>query len=159
MAFSLILEKPMSDLILYMLALFRKIFFTIVFERFCLTFSTSIARRLIFLICAVWLMDALKSFAMNFVGNKSKVKISKRVFQENKALQIFRKTSISYPLIRTRTCAYQELRNNRFSENLACFVFLKQPFWDSPFGLLTATFPMFLSYWHETKKWHSKIKI
>ena len=38
-----------------------------------------------------------------FVGNKPKGRISKRVFQENKARQIFRKTNISYPLIRTRT--------------------------------------------------------
>ena len=58
-----------------------------------------------------------------FVGNKAKWWISKRVFQENKARQIFRKTNISYPLIRTR--AYQGIRNVRFSENLACFVFLK----------------------------------
>ena len=28
-------------------------------------------------------------------------------------------------------------RNVRFSENLACFVFLKHPFWDSPFSLIT----------------------
>ena len=32
------------------------------------------------------------------VGNKVKGRISKRVFQEKKARQIFRKTSISYPL-------------------------------------------------------------
>ena len=38
-----------------------------------------------------------------FVGNKAKGWISKRVFLENKARQIFRKTNISYPLIRTRT--------------------------------------------------------
>ena len=37
-----------------------------------------------------------------FVGNKAKGRISKRVFQENKARQIFRKTNTSYPLIRTR---------------------------------------------------------
>ena len=36
----------------------------------------------------------------NNVGNKAKGLISKRVFQENKARQIFRKTNISYPLIR-----------------------------------------------------------
>ena len=36
-----------------------------------------------------------------FVGNKPKGQISKRVFQENKAHQIFRKTNISYPLIRS----------------------------------------------------------
>ena len=72
-----------------------------------------------------------------FVGNKAKGRMSKRVFQENKARQIFRKTNISYLLIRTRTCAYQEVRNVRFSENLACFVFLKHLFWDSPFCLIT----------------------
>ena len=38
----------------------------------------------------------------NFVSNKAKGLISKRVFQENKARQIFRKTNISYSLIRTR---------------------------------------------------------
>ena len=36
------------------------------------------------------------------VGHETKGRISKRVFEENKARQIFRKTSISYPLIRTR---------------------------------------------------------
>ena len=35
-----------------------------------------------------------------FVGNKAKGRISKRVFQESKARQNFRKTNISYPLIR-----------------------------------------------------------
>ena len=63
------------------------------------------------------------------------MRISKRVFQENKARQIYRKTNISYPLIRTRTCAYQGVRNASFSETVACFVFLKGPFWDSPFCL------------------------
>ena len=33
--------------------------------------------------------------------------------------KIFRKTNISYPLIRTRTCAYQEERNIRFSEKFS----------------------------------------
>ena len=37
-----------------------------------------------------------------FVGSKAKGQVSKRVFQENKARQILRKTNISYPLIRTR---------------------------------------------------------
>ena len=36
------------------------------------------------------------------VGNKAKGRILKRVFHEKKASQIFRKTIISYPLIRTR---------------------------------------------------------
>ena len=38
-----------------------------------------------------------------YVGNEVKRLISKRVFQENKARQIFQKTNISKPLIRTRT--------------------------------------------------------
>ena len=55
----------------------------------------------------------LKSY---IVGNKAKGRISKRVFRENKARQIFRKTNISYPLIRTRTCAYQGVRNVCFEK-------------------------------------------
>ena len=50
-----------------------------------------------------------------FVGNKLKGRISKRLFQENKARQI----------LRSCACAYQGVRNVDFSENLACFVFLK----------------------------------
>ena len=72
-----------------------------------------------------------------FVGNKAKGRISKQVFQESKPHQIFRKINISYPLIRTRTCACQVVRNVCFSENLPCFVFLKYPIWDSPFCLIT----------------------
>ena len=34
--------------------------------------------------------------------------------------RIFRKTNISYPLIRTRTCVYQGVRNFSFSENFLC---------------------------------------
>ena len=75
-----------------------------------------------------------------FVGNNAKGRISKRVFQENKACQIFRKTNISYPLIRTRTGAYRGIRNVRFLKNLACFVFLKHPFSHSPFCLISDDF-------------------
>ena len=46
-----------------------------------------------------------------FLGKKSKGWISKLVFQGNKARQFFRKTNISYPLISTRACAYQGVRN------------------------------------------------
>ena len=48
--------------------------------------------------------------------------MSKRLLQE-KAHQIIRKKDISYPLIRTRACTYQGVRNVSFSENLAYFVF------------------------------------
>ena len=72
-----------------------------------------------------------------FVGIKAERWILKRVFQENKARQIFRKMNISYTLIRSRTCAYHGVRNFWFSENLVCLVFLKHLFWDSPFYLIT----------------------
>ena len=39
----------------------------------------------------------------NTIGNMAKRRISKRRQQEYKAHQIFRKTNITYPLIRTRT--------------------------------------------------------
>ena len=47
-----------------------------------------------------------ETFYYHFASNKAKEQISKQVFQENKAREIFRKTNISYPLIRTRMCAY-----------------------------------------------------
>ena len=59
-----------------------------------------------------------------FVGNKAEGRISKRVLQENKARQIFRKRAFLTPLIHTRACAYQGVRNFRFSENVVCFLFL-----------------------------------
>ena len=42
-------------------------------------------------------------FNEEFVDNKAKGQMSKRVFQESKARQNLRKTNISYPLIRTRS--------------------------------------------------------
>ena len=49
------------------------------------------------------------------VGNKAKGQISKRMLQiKNKAVQIFREMNVFYPLIRTRTCAYQGVRNVHF---------------------------------------------
>ena len=56
------------------------------------------------------------------VGDKAKGRFSKRRQPESKACQIF------------RTCAYQEVRNVHFSENLACFVFCC---WDSAFCIIT----------------------
>ena len=72
------------------------------------------------------------------IGNKVKGQISKRVFQENKARQIFRKRTFLTPwYAHVRTCAYEDVRNVRFSKNLARFLFLKHPFWDSRFCLTT----------------------
>ena len=90
-----------------------------------------------------------------FVRNKAKGQISKRVFQENKARQIFRKMNISYLLIHTRKFAYQEVRNTRFSENL----FLKHPFWDSPFFLITDGSETFLELDRKSAAIMDKIKI
>ena len=41
-------------------------------------------------------------------------------------------------------CAYQGERNVRSSENLACFIFLKHPFCDSPFCLITDELLLFM---------------
>ena len=53
---------------------------------------------------------------IEFVGNKAKGRILKRVFQENKTRKIFRKMNISYPLIRTRTSyhdnSYSKVKKN-----------------------------------------------
>ena len=54
------------------------------------------------------------------VGNKAKGRISKRVFQENKASQTSGKTNISCPLIRTRTKCL-------FFENFGVLCFLETP--------------------------------
>ena len=47
---------------------------------------------------------------------------------------------VSYFRRCVRTCAYQGVRNVCFSESLACVVFLKHSFWDSPFWLITDVF-------------------
>ena len=66
---------------------------------------------------------------MEFVGNKAKERIWKRVFQENKARQIS-------PLINT----------GFFSKNSTCFAFLKHPFSDLPFCLITDDFIYRISF-------------
>ena len=48
------------------------------------------------------LIKSIFYFKVQVVGNKTKGGILKQMFKENKARQIFRKTNISYPLIRTR---------------------------------------------------------
>ena len=64
--------------------------------------------------------------------------ISKRVFQENKARQIFLKMKISYPLMLTRTCGYQGVRNVCFSESCHTLFSCNTHFLQHPrFTLLT----------------------
>ena len=63
------------------------------------------------------------NFEQQNVGNKAKGRISERVFQENKACQIFRKTNISYPLIRTRVCVSEGKKGSFFGKfGVLCFL-------------------------------------
>ena len=61
-----------------------------------------------------WLREQLRQM-LKYVGNKAKGRISKRVFQENKCQNL----------------------ENFISKNLAYFLFLKHPFWDLTFCLIT----------------------
>ena len=77
------------------------------------------------LLCTVEHLRTTVSVSLRrFDSNKTKGLISKRVLLENKELQIFRKTTISYPLIRTPKGKKLLSLLFFFSENLACFVFL-----------------------------------
>ena len=79
------------------------------------------------------------SFAY-FAGNKAKGRISKRVLLENKIRQIFRKTNISYPLIRTPTCAYQGVKNVCFWKICCALFSCNTRFEISPFAQLPTNF-------------------
>ena len=80
--------------------------------------------------------------------------------KKTKHAKFSEKTNVSYPLIHTRTCAYQGVRNVQvflfffFSENLTCFVFLLPRFWGSPFCLITNEL-IFRCFWIE--KLHAEI--
>ena len=60
-------------------------------------------------------------------GIRQKGESQNGCFKKAKHAKISEKQNISYPLIRTRMCSYQEVRNVYFSEILACFAFLKHP--------------------------------
>ena len=81
-----------------------------------LLYSLGMSEYLDFLTFSGGLEVKCWGISMNFVGNKAKVWISKRVLQENKARQISRKTNISYPLIRTCVTGF---RNFSFLEDFA----------------------------------------
>ena len=67
----------------------------------------------------------IENLKFQIVGNIAKGRISKRVFEENRARQIFRKKNISYPLIRTHTCAYRGIKNVRFFGKFGVLCFLE----------------------------------
>ena len=59
---------------------------------------------------------------------RRKIESQNGCFKKAKHAKFSEKAKISYPLIRTEMCAYQGVKNPCFSENLACFAFLKHPF-------------------------------
>ena len=89
---------------------------------------------------------------LNNVGNKAKGRILKHVSQVKQAHQIFQKQTFLTPWYTNVRMYVRGVggggRNNRSSENLACFVSLRHPFWDSPFCLITDM----LIYWKILKK-------
>ena len=79
----------------------------------------------------------IKTVSPEFVSNKEKGRISIRVFQQNKACQIFGKKNKHFLAADTHmyVCVSGVKKcSGFFSENLACFVFLKR---DLPFCLIT----------------------
>ena len=67
------------------------------------------------------------SSSKNFVDNQEKGRISKQVFRKNKTRQIFQKTSKSFLLIRSHTCAYQGGKKCSFFGKFGVLCFLETP--------------------------------
>ena len=130
-------------------AKFSKTFFiTPVNDCFCTCNQGSVQYLAVNYFCSIRPWEAENCKPCEFIGKKPKGWISKPVFWGSKVSQIFRKPNISYPLIHICTCAYQGVWNVCFSENLACFVFLKHPFWDLPFWLITDELIVFSFFSH-----------
>ena len=72
-------------------------------------------------------IDQWLTIYLLLVGNKAKGRISKWVFQESKAHQIFQKTNISYPLVCTRTESEMVVWNVRFFGKFGVLYFLETP--------------------------------
>ena len=87
------------------------------------------------------LYNALKNVIKHFVGSKANFKgrISKWRLEESKACQFSEEQTFLTPWY-ARTCAYQGVRDMRFSEYLACFAFLLPPFEIRSFALLPTIF-------------------
>ena len=73
-----------------------------------------------------------------FVGNKAKRVNLKTDVSRKQSPTNFPNNEHFFPQI--RTFVYYGVRNVRFLENLSGFVFLKHPFWDSPFCHITDVF-------------------
>ena len=59
----------------------------------------------------------------------------------------------------SRTCAYQGVRNVRFPGDLTYFVFLKHPFWDSPFCLITDEFTSVVHFYTPGKRQKTRLRL
>ena len=70
------------------------------------------------------------------VSNNPKGRISKRCFKKTKHVKFSEKRTFLIPWY-AHVRNIWIVRNVCFSEYLACFVFLKHPFWDSLFCLIT----------------------
>ena len=66
------------------------------------------------------------------VGYKQKGESQNKCFNKSKHVKYSEKWTFLSPWY-----AYQGVKNFGFSENLACFAFLKHPFWDLPFCRIT----------------------
>ena len=76
-----------------------------------------------------------------FVVSKAKGRISKRVFQENKARKVFRKANISYPLIRARAYVFvSESKKCSFFGKPGVLCFLETPVLRFALCLITNNF-------------------
>ena len=110
--------------------------------------STLVETQLLSLCCWIWMKLAmllssvlLVNFerAFKFWAGLQETRSTTRTKGESQN-GCFKKTKhpkFSMCMVCVCTCAYQKVRNVRLSENLACFVFLKHPFWYSPFCLIT----------------------
>ena len=97
---------------------------------------------LFLLFCSIfWIRCHLKRLNNILIANsaviRQKSESQNRCFKKTKHAKFSEKRTFLTPWYAHVTCAYQGIRNVRFSENLVCFVFLKHLFWDSPFCLIT----------------------
>ena len=68
-----------------------------------------------------------KFFSLFFKGMPNSIVFYKGIFFHVIPVRIFRKTNISYPLIRTRTCPYQGVINFCFFGKFGALRFLETP--------------------------------
>ena len=90
--------------------------------------SSSLSSIVHRLVGGVKYSDKNSSVQREFVRNKAKGRISKRLLQKTKHVKLSEKTNISYPPDTYTYKCVPGLRNVCFSENLMFFVFLEHPF-------------------------------